>query len=76
MKTFEARYSPASEIREAPYMTCQSPPRSWSGVSGWSAIIWILVGTSSASVTPWAVIARQTATGSNDGTITWVDPRS
>jgi hypothetical protein len=48
--------------------------RSWSPTAGWSASIWIIVGTSRALVTPCSWMAASTEVGSNIGTTTCVPP--
>ena len=50
--------------------------RSASAVCGASTSIWIIVGTSSTSVTLCSLIAAATAAGANIGTITCVQPAS
>src|SRR6202035_891576 len=69
-----ARASTASLIGEPPYRIRSSEPKSRKRTAGWSAIIWIMVGTSVVSVTFCCSIASNTASGVNALMTTLVPP--
>jgi hypothetical protein len=71
---FIVRPSRASDMGEAPYITRRTMLRSNSSAHGESTTSWIIVGTSSRSVTTCSWTAVRTATGSNTGIVTWVPP--
>src|SRR5712671_3307399 len=58
-----ARSSTASLIGEPPYSICSSELRSRKRTAGWSATIWIMVGTRVVSVTFCCSIASNTVSG-------------